>query len=166
VKVSNGKIRIVAGDSVYVISDLVSATSTLLSIYEIGTDGKSKLAENKLYTVIPFPIVKISGVPSDSILSSLGIASGKMMAEYPALKRKWPVLSYKMDILDSGKFKTVGSVNGKLSPKMMAYLAKLKPGNMIYFKDIRYLSPRGDTLINPIYRIFIVKDNPPLQFGL
>ena len=73
---------------------------------------------------------------------------------------------FQMDILDSGKFVTDTSFNGRLTPKMTSYIRKMTDGNIIYFKNIKYVSPRGDILTDPIYRLFIIDDKKrPIKWG-
>jgi hypothetical protein len=165
VKVTNGTITKTKEEGVYIIENLVPA-EVLLSIYEKKKDGKAKLVMNKPYTVIPFPIIKIAGVKCDSAISRIQLAAGTFNGEYKGSKQKVKVKGFKMECFKDGKFYEDSSSTGRLSPTMLDYTSKLKPGSMIYFKEFKIMGSDGSVKIIPIYRVFITEDLIPNKIGL
>jgi hypothetical protein len=96
VKITNGKLTKGTEEGVYFIEALRPAPA-LLSIYEKKKDKSLKLAMNKPYTVIPFPIVKIAGVKCDSAISRIQLAAGNFYGEYKSSVQKIKVNGFKME---------------------------------------------------------------------
>ena len=165
VKLTNGSIKKIKGDSVYEIDGLVNMGNTLLSIYEKDVKGKKRIVLNKPFTVVAFPTVKFAGVRSDSAMPTIMLAAGSMYADYKSINKKIPVTSFKMEFYENEKFTLDSSLNNRLSKKMLAYVEKLKPGSLIYLTDIKYKTPNGGEKTEPIYRVFIIKEDEVLQFG-
>ena len=166
VKLANGSIKKIKGDSVFEIDELASIGKSLLSIYEVDAKGNKKLVLNKPYSVIPYPIVKFSGVASDSAMPALMLAAGGLYAHYKSIKTKILVSSFKMEFYENEKFVLDSSVNNRLSKKMLTYVNKLKPGSMVYITNIKFKDPNGSERMEPIYRLFIIKFGNVTSFGL
>jgi hypothetical protein len=165
VKVTNGMITKTKEEGVYIIENVVP-TEVLLSIYEKKKDGKPKLVMNKPYSVIPFPMIKIAGVRCDSAISRIQLAAGVFYGEYKGSKQKVKVSGFKMECFKDGKFYEDSSSTGKLTPTMLDYTSKLKPGAMIFFKEFKIMGSDGAVKIIPIYRVFITEDLIPNKIGL
>ena len=166
VKLINGNIKKIQGDSVFEIEGLVNMGKALLSIYETDANGKRKPVLNKPYSVITYPIVKFGGVASDSAMPVIMLAAGGMYANYKSLNTKVPVTGFKMEFYENGKFTLDSSLNNRLSKKMLAYVGKLKPGSMVYFTEIKYKNPNGSEETAPIFRVFIIKQKDVTSFGM
>jgi hypothetical protein len=165
VKITNGKLTKGSEEGVYFIDALLPAPA-LLSIYEKKKDKSLKLAMNKPYTVIPFPIVKIAGVKSDSAISRIQLAAGNFYGEYKSSIQKVKVSGFKMECFKDGKFYEDSSSTGRLTPSMLDYISKLKPGSMIFFKDFKFIGSDGTIKYIPVYRVFITEDVIPTKIGL
>lgn len=166
VKLVGGSIKCITGDSIFEIDNLLKPGNVLLSIYEKDGKGKDKLVLNKPFTVIPYPVARFAGVACDSALSPLKMATGCFTIHYPSLKMKVPVNSFKMEFYENKKFILDSSASNRLSKKMLKYVEKLKPGSVIYLSDIKYKDPNGNEQTEPIYRVFIVKDEQVLKMGV
>jgi hypothetical protein len=163
-KVTNGTIALQKDGSFVIKNNLPVAT--LLSIYTKDVNGKEHLAATKPYTFVPFPNVKISNVRSDSSATHMTLAIGNFSVKFKDMA-KIPVISFKMEILKGNEILQEPSSGGKLSKKMLQYIGTLKPGAMLYFSDFKYITSDGHIKTEPIYRVFLVKDDPnPIQFKL
>jgi hypothetical protein len=161
-KITNGLI-ILQKDSTYVIKNNLPVP-TVLSIYTKDVKGKEHLAMTKTYQCVPFPSVKISNVRSDSSITHLSLAIGNFSLSFKGLA-KIPVIGFKMEMEVGNEIVQEVSLTGKLNKKMLTYIGTLKPGAMLYFTDFKYLTSDGHVKTEPIYRVFLVKDNPnPVQF--
>jgi hypothetical protein len=165
VKITNGKITKGTEEGVYFVEDLLP-TGVLLSIYERKKDKSLKLVMNKPYTVIPFPIVKIAGVKCDSAISRIQLAAGTFYGEYKSSIHKVKINGFKMECFKDGKFYEDSSATGRLTPSMLQYVSKLKPGSMIFFKDFRFTGSDGAVKYIPVFRVFITEDVIPTKIGL
>jgi len=164
VKVTNGKIS-KTNDSLFVIENLVNMGVTLVSIFEKDAKGKKKLVVNKPFTVVSFPQARFSGVACDSAMPALSLAAGTMSIYYKSTRQKVPVNGFKMEFYENDKFILDSSNNNRLSKKMLAYVEKLKPGSLVYLSEIKYNDPNGNPHIEPVYRVFIIKEGQ-IKFGL
>lgn len=164
VKLTNGSIS-KTNDSCFVIESLVNMGVTLISIFETDEKGKKKLVVNKPFTVVSFPKVKFANVACDSAMPALSLATGTMGVHYKSIGKKVPVTSFKMEFYEKDKFVLDSSVNNRLSKKMLAYVEKLKPGSLVYLSQIKYKDPNGAEHTDPIYRVFIIKENNTIKFG-
>lgn len=158
VKITNGTITKTAIDSIYVITNLIPGTA-LLSIYETGKDGKKKLVVmNKEYNVVDYPKLNYNGTKCDSVITRLMLNGGMMYAVYDKKLGRVEVAGYKMDILENGKYITDSTTNNRVSKKMRAYIYNLKEGSIVYIKDVKYYLADGTLKVDPIFRLFIGKD--------
>lgn len=163
-KITNGKITMLK-DSTFVITNALPV-NTLLSIYTKDVNGKEHLALTKIYNYVPFPSVKISGVRSDSAITRLMLAVGAFYADFKGIG-KVPIRSFKMEMMVGNQFVKDSSSTGQLTKKMLQYISTIKPGTILYFSDLKYKTSDGKYKTEPIYRVFIIPDEPnPIQFGL
>jgi hypothetical protein len=165
VKITNGNVTKL-NDSMYVIDNLTTFGTTLVSVLEKDIKGKKRLAVNRPYSVIAYPKVKFSGVPCDSAMPAIKLATGTMSIHYKNIDHKLPVTSFKMEFYEKDKFILDSSFTNRLSKKMLAYIEKLKPGSLVYMSDIRYKDPNGTEHTEPIYRVFIIPENKVVKFGM
>ena len=157
IKVSNGRILKTKIDTVYIIDNL-KAGICLLSMYEKAKNGKNKLIQNKQYKVIDYPIISINNVKSDSSISKLLLCGGIVKARYDRLGIEAQVVGFKMDILENDTFITDSSTNDRLTKKMRLYVNTLKEGSLVYMKDVKYVKANGTMKIDPIFRLFLGKE--------
>jgi hypothetical protein len=165
VKASNGSVTKI-NDSTYVIDNLTDFGTTLLSVFERDTKGKKRITVNRPYSVVAHPNVRFSGVPCDSAMPAIKLATGTMSIYYKNINQKLPVTSFKMEFYEKDKFVLDSSFSNRLSKKMLAYIEKLKPGSLVYMSDIRYKDPNGTEHREPIYRVFIIPENKVMKFGM
>lgn len=157
VKITNGKIAKL-NDSTFVISWMTPGTA-LLTIYETGKDGKTLIAAlNKKYDVIRYPILIYNGTKCDSVITRLMLCGGTFYADYERGIGRIKVAGFKMDILEGGKFVTDSSSNNRVTPKMREYINNIREGSMVYLKDVKYYLPDKTLKVEPIFRLFIGKD--------
>ena len=73
-------------------------------------------------------------------------------------KNTCAILTYKVvgfNFTDmSTKEKKVTSSSNVVTQQMKDYLKTINKGAMLTFTDIKYLTPQGDTVTSPIYRVF------------
>jgi hypothetical protein len=155
VSLSNGKIKKTGGSGMYQISGLVPGIS-LLSIYEKGPKGKKVPVKNWKFQVVDYPNLKFAGSTCDSVISTLMLCGGRFMARIDAEDLATPVKSFTMDILGKEGFREEVSNSCKLSPAMRQYAKKLKDGDLVYLRNIKYLMPDGKEKTEPIFRLFIL----------
>ncbi len=166
VKLIGGEIRKGKTDSTFEISGLKKPGNVLICVYETDAKGKKKLVVNKPFTVVPYPKVKFAGVACDSALSTIMLAAGTISVHHKGLNLKIPASGFKMEFYENEKFVLDSSLNNRLSKKMLAYVEKLKPGSLVYITDIKYKDPNGNEHTEPIYRVFIVKEDKVLKIGV
>ena len=157
VKITNGTITKTAIDSIYVITQLIPGTA-LLSIYETGKDGKKKVIMNKEYIVVDYPKLNYNGTRCDSVITRLMLNGGMLYAVYDKKLGRIDVAGFKMDILENGKITTDSTTGNRVSKKMRAYVYNLKEGSIVYIKDVKYYKADGTLKVEPIFRMFIGKD--------
>ena len=156
VKITNGTITKSDSDSTYIISGLTKGMA-LLSIYEKGKDGKNKVALNKEYSVVPYPKLNYNGTKCDSAITRLMLIGGRFYAIYNK-KIIIPVKGFTMEILENNKFIEDTSLSNVVTNKMRIYVKDLKPGSIIYLKNIKHTAPNGHDVVDPIFRVFIGPD--------
>ncbi len=166
VKITNGKIAKLT-DSTFVISWMIPGTA-LLTIYETSKDGKKlAVALNKKYIVISYPILIYNGTKCDSVITRLMLCGGTFYADYERGIGRIKVEGFKMDILEDGKFVTDSSNNNRVTPKMREYIKNIREGSIVYLKDVKYYLPDKSLKVEPIFRLFIGKDEKrPSKFYL
>ena len=163
-KITNGTKKVLT-DSTFVINNLLPV-NTLLSIYLPDKNGEFRIVYNKPYQYIPFPSIKIAGVRCDSAITKLMLAAGTFYADFKYLG-KFKIKSFKMEMYTNKEFVQDSSLNGRLTKKMLEYVSKLKPGSLLYFKDLKFVTSDGIPKTEPIYRVFLIEDEKYLtNFGL
>jgi hypothetical protein len=165
VKITNGTIT-KTSDSTFVIGGLVNMGSTLVSVFETDAGGKKKLVANRPYTVVSYPKIKFAGVACDSAAPAIRLAAGSLYVHYKSINQKVPVTGFKMEFYEKERFTLDSSGTNRLTKKMLAYLEKLKPGSLLYLSNIKYKDPNGNEQTDPVYRVFIIKENNQVRFGL
>ena len=164
VKITNGNINNTDNDSIYYIKDLVPGTA-LLSIYAVGKNKVKKLVLNKQYKVIDYPKLSYSGYYCDSAITRLMLMAGSLYTVYEKNSARIEVKSFKMEIIENDDFITDSTSNNRLSKKMRNYLEKMSPGSIIYIKDVKYHLADGTIKTEPIFRLFIDRDEKrPIEF--
>lgn len=156
VKISNGTITKVKGDSIFQVEGN-EGTSAILSIEETK-GGKSKVVMTREYKVVGYPRVQLGGVKCDSSITRILLAGGIMSAVYEELNMKIKVESFKMDILKDSKFIQDSSTNARLTTPMKQYVAKLNNGSIVYFTDIVYKGADGKPKKIPMFRVFLTDE--------
>jgi hypothetical protein len=157
ISLSNGKIRKIGGRCMYEITDLVTGTGTLLSIFEKGPKGKKIAVKNKKYQVVDFPKTKLSGMACDSAAAALMLMMGKLTATLDEVDMVFPVIGFQMDIFENDTFKVEESKSDRLTLPMKNYVKKLNEGSIFTLRNIKYLMPDGKERIDPIFRLFVIK---------
>lgn len=165
IKLTNGAVTKI-NDSTFVIESLANMGSTLVSVFETDANGKKKLVANKPFTVVSYPKVKLAGVGCDSAAPAIKLAAGSLNVYYKSINTKVPVTGFTMELYQKEKFTLDSSGNNRLTKKMLAYLEKLKPGSLLYLSNIKYKDPNGNEQAEPVYRVFIIKENGVVGFGL
>jgi len=165
-KITNGMITKSNNDSIYIITNTIAGPA-LLSIFEVDKNNKRKLVMNKEYKVIGYPQLMWNGVKSDSVITRLMLNGGKFYAIDKKVGRL-EVESFKMDILYNGEFTTDSVIGNRVSPKMRKYITDIKEGSIVYIKDVKYHTLNGKLKVEPIFRLFIGKNEEApylLQLG-
>jgi len=153
VGISNGKIT-KTGDSSYVVSGLYEKAKTvILYIKETGKNGKEKIVKTRDYKIIQFPVIECMGVKSDSAIDLHLLIAGRFSAYLKEINKRAKVVGFTFADM-STKEKKVTSSSNVLTPQMRDYLKNINKGAMLTFTDIKYLTPQGDTVTSPIYRVF------------
>ena len=160
--VSNGIIKKI-NDSIYTINNTLPV-NTLLSIYTKDARGKEHLVVTKEYKFSNFPVVKLAKVKSDSAINKMMLAVGSFYVEVK--KQVFPVVAFKMELIENDQVILDSTVGCRLSKKMLKYTSTQKPGSILYFSDIKYRLPDGRILVEPMYRVFIIPEDPnPERFN-
>jgi len=148
--------RISGKDSVYIIQ-VDSSVSGLLTICEMS-EGKSKVVFTKPYKVnrIPPPYVLVCGVKTDSVIDKQQLINdNKVMAYSTYHKMHLKVLSFDMIYVNAGKFDTLSATTNHFTLEMRRRIMVLKPGNILYFENVKCVMPdRKIVALAPI-QIFI-----------
>ncbi len=158
VRLSEGTIRKI-GPNEYVAS-FDTVCETVLKVYEIQPNGKSKLAFSRPYKVIakPLPVITVAGVKADSavgIKRLLHLAS--LEADLANSSVRPAVMGFKLLVSIGGAQKTMSTVGNKLSLAMRNEIRRLAPGQMLEFRDIQVKMPDGDVKVIESVAVFLVE---------
>jgi len=174
VKCDNGKLT-KRNDSIYVIENLIGDVA-LITVYEVLANGKKKAAMNKEYRVVNYPIAVLNGIQCDSAITKPILCGGRLYVRYKKYTVDAEVISFKMEMNKDSKpyvdgqplkdlITTDSSATNKLNPKMREYVRNIKGGEVIYLRDIKYKSPDGTIMTEPILRFFLVEDGSYRYLG-
>lgn len=148
-------------DSIY-IAEITTGDKTLLSVY-VKSGGKEKLVFNKEYRIIPVPQVNFNSVKNDSVIDKLSLNGGFLKANY-TLGRGAKIISFKMPITKDGIFVTDSVLGNRLSNDMRRHVTSLRDGSVVYIEEIKYSDPYGEIKTIPLFRLFLIDHERPMQF--
>lgn len=134
----------------------ISAQTVTLSLITTNNKKQRVILATKICQVVPYPVVKLSGVTSDSAVDCLTLAAGTFYAEFTP-KRKIPVTKFKLDVYTNNTFVTDSVLGGRLSPSMIRYVSSLQQGAFLLFRDLEIDLGNGLKKIEPLFRIYLIK---------
>ncbi len=119
-----------------------------ISVFELLPADKKRVLFTKLIPVqrIPFAQIFVCGVKADSVIDKDQIINDNVITAYhPFYKTNLPVLGFDMVFVADSTTEILTSPNNHFTIDMRKRVYGIKSGTRVYFENIYYLLPNGDT---------------------
>jgi hypothetical protein len=151
-------------DSMYIATVKDTVVSALLCIFEKGMfpDEKARLVYTKPYRIkrVPPPVLYVCGVKTDSVIDKQQLIEDDLLYA-KSTSSKSPLLIESFDIIfvNGSSDRTLHSPSNHFTIDQRKEIRLLKPGNVIYFENVRCVLPKGVIITLKPVQIYVDETN-------